>query len=437
MVWRRLKRSEPADPESADIGSHEAGDAPSGDLDPLLHDLVADEVVLVELSKAFAEPELDAPADIPPDTSPADTPPADTPPARKTIIIGGGDLPAADLGGESDFDAVGPDDGVDRPGGRVVGLAGAGDDGSARNTIAIGGSEDLPDAVYLDDELERDPSGSGPVFIDDDGRTDAVLPQQAAGHGIEPRIRERRIGVRRAESRRRLWWLALGGAVLVVVIAALALLGSSLFAVDEVTVTGNLYTDDAALAAIVDDLKGTPVLRVDAAEFEARLEELAWVDRARVRTDFPDAATVEIVERTPVAAMQGVDGRTRVLDDEGRVLAIVEGQPVDLVWFAGTGTLDAEPGQFAPPGPSSAASLVTKLTPNIASRVEYLLVTPDGGDLVLLLSDDRGPIEVRFGSAIGDDAQIEKLVRLERTLDDSADRPVAVIDVSTSEVTVR
>jgi cell division protein FtsQ len=225
--------------------------------------------------------------------------------------------------------------------------------------------------------------------------------------------------------------------VLVVVIAALALLGSSLFAVDEVTVTGNLYTDDAALAAIVDDLKGTPVLRVDAAEFEARLEELAWVDRARVRTDFPDAATVEIVERTPVAAMQGVDGRTRVLDDEGRVLAIVEGQPVDLVWFAGTGTLDAEPGQFAPPGPSSAASLVTKLTPNIASRVEYLLVTPDGGDLVLLLSDDRGPIEVRFGSAIGDDAQIEKLVRLERTLDDSADRPVAVIDVSTSEVTVR
>jgi hypothetical protein len=119
------------------------------------------------------------------------------------------------------------------------------------------------------------------------------------------------------------------------------------------------------------------------------------------------------------------------------VLDVVEGQPVDLVWFAGTGTLDVAPGEFAPPGPSAAASLVTKLTPNIADRVEYLLVTPDGGDLVMLLADDRGPIEVRFGSAIGDDAQIEKLVRLERTLDDSADRPVAVIDVSTSEVTVR
>jgi cell division protein FtsQ len=416
MVWRRSKRSESADRK--DTGTRSVEDAPSSDLDPLLHDLVADEVVLVELSRAFAEPEPDAP-------------PAD-PPERKTIIIGGGDdLALADLGGEAELGAHDLDDALDRAAGGVS------HDGSSRNIIAIGGSEDLPDALYLDDELERDPSGSDPVFIDDDGRTDAVLPQQAAGPGIEPRIRERRIGVRRAESRRRLWWVALGGAVLVVVIAALALLGSSLFSVDEVTVRGNLYTDADALAAIVEDLEGTPVLRVDNAEFEARLEELAWVDRARVRTDFPDAATVEIIERTPVAAMQGVDGRSRVLDDDGRVLAIVEGQPVDLVWFAGTGTLDVEPGEFAPPGPSSAASLVTKLTPNIASRVEYILVTPDGGDLVLLLSDDRGPIEVRFGSAIGDDAQIEKLVRLERTLEGSADRPVAVIDVSTSEVTVR
>jgi cell division protein FtsQ len=423
MVWRRTKRSDPAVPESVDTGSSTVGDAPSRDLDPLLHDLVADEVVLVELSKAFAEPEPDAPTE--------------PPHVRKTIVIGGDDLPTAG----PDGDPAGG--GVDGPAGRSAGVAdarpaaGGAGDASPRNTIAIGGSEDLPDAVYLDDELERDASGSAPVFIEDDGRSDAVLPQHASGPGIEPRIRERRIGVRRAESRRRLWWVALGGAVLVVVIAALALLGSSLFAVDEVTVSGNLYTDADALAAIVDDLEGTPVLRVDIAEFEARLEELAWVDRARVRTDFPNAASVEIVERTPVAAMQGVDGQTRVLDDEGRVLAIVEGQPVDLVWFAGTGTLDAAPGEFASPGPSAAASLVTKLTPNIASRVEYLLVTPDGGDLVMLLSDERGPIEVRFGSAIGNESQIEKLVRLERTLDGSADRPVAVIDVSTSEVTVR
>ncbi len=255
--------------------------------------------------------------------------------------------------------------------------------------------------------------------------------------GIEPRIRQRRIGVKRAESRRRLWWIGLGGAVLLVVVAVLALLGSSLFGVNEVTVTGNVYTDAAALEEIIDDLEGTPVLRVDIAEFEERLEALVWVDRARVRTDFPNSASVEITERSPVAAMAGADGLARVVDSDGRVLSIVEGQPVSLVWFDGVGTLDEQPGEFASVGYSSAASLVTKLTPNIRSRIDYILVTPDGADLVLVLTSDNGPIEVRFGSAIGDNDQIEKLVRLERTLADNADRPVAVIDVSTSEVTVR
>jgi hypothetical protein len=80
---------------------------------------------------------------------------------------------------------------------------------------------------------------------------------------------------------------------------------------------------------------------------------------------------------------------------------------------------------------------VTKLTPDIRGRVESLVVTPDGSDLVLTLTSDRGPIDVRFGSAIGENAQIEKLVRLQRTLEDVDTKPVTVIDVSTSEVTVR
>ncbi|MGB0114699.1 MAG: cell division protein FtsQ/DivIB, partial [Ilumatobacteraceae bacterium] len=158
---------------------------------------------------------------------------------------------------------------------------------------------------------------------------------------------------------------------------------------------------------------------------------------ARVRTDFPDAASIEIRERTPVATMAGADGLSRVLDADGRVLGVVEGVPVALVWISGPGTLDAAPGDFASVGYSSAASLVTKLTPNVRSRVESMQVTPDGSDLVLLLSSPSGPIEVRFGSAIGENAQIEKLVRLERVLEDVGEQSVTVIDVSTSEVTVR
>jgi cell division protein FtsQ len=307
---------------------------------------------------------------------------------------------------------------------------------SSRGTILIGG-DDLPDVAYLDDELENDSSGSKPVFIDDDGGSDAVTASEAATRGIEPRLRQRRIGVTRSKHRRRLWWLALAAVVLVVVVAVLAVLGSSLFAVDRVQVTGAVYTDQAALDAVIEELVGTAVLLVDTAALEAELEEIPWVEEARVTTSFPDSASIEIRERTPVAAMMGTDGRARVLDVEGRVLALVDGQPVALVWIAGPDTLDVAPGQFASIGYSSAASLVTKLTPEIRGRVESMLVTPDGSDLVLMLTSDRGPIEVRFGSAIGENAQIEKLVRLQRTLEDVDAKPVTVIDVSTSEVTVR
>ena len=304
-----------------------------------------------------------------------------------------------------------------------------------RAIISIGG-DDLPDASYLDDELERD-SDSKPVFIDDDGGSDAVIASDASTRGIEPRIRQRRIGVNRSRNRRRIWWLALAAVVGIAVIGVLALLGSSMFAVENVTVTGAVYTDQEALDAVIEDLTGTAVLLVDSAAAEAQLEAIPWVEDARVTTSFPNSASIEIRERTPVAAMMGADGLARVIDVDGRVLAVVDGQPVALVWISGPDTLDIGPGQFASIGYSSAASLVTKLTPDIRSRVESMLVTPDGADLVLVLTSDRGPVEVRFGSAIGENSQIEKLVRLQRTLDDIGDKPVTVIDVSTSEVTVR
>jgi cell division protein FtsQ len=406
MAWRRRK-----DAETTPVPADDA----SSSLDPL----VPDEAVLDELSRAFGNGASDEATD--------GTTVAASGTTSGNVTIAG------PVEGSGNVTIVGP---VDRSSSDSD-LPPVDSSGPAsRGTISIIG-DDLPDAAYLDDELESDGSGSSPVFIDDDGSSDAVMPKDASTRGIEPRIRQRRIGVKRAENRRRLWWLVLAGAVLVVAIGVLALLGSSLFAVDQVTVTGNVYTDQEALDAVVDDLTGTPVLLVDTVEVEAEIESIPWVEDARVRTSFPDSASIEIRERTPVAAMLGTDGLARVIDVDGRVLGLVDGQPVALVWISGPGTLDVAPGQFASIGYSSAASLVTKLTPEIRSRVESMLVTPDGSDLVLILTSDAGPIEVRFGSAVGENAQIEKLVRLQRTLDDVETTPVTVIDVSTSEVTVR
>ena len=405
MAWKRKRNTAPA--AAAASASSEA-DGPTGNVS-VPGEMLTDNAVLDELSRVFAPEAAELGDDD--DSSTVDSSPVDSSPVDSSTV----DSSTVDSW------SAGPT---------------SADRASGRATISIIG-DDLPDAAYLDDELGSDPSGLQPVFIDDDGSSDAVLPRNDSTRGIEPRIRQRRIGVKRSENRRRLWWLALGGIVMVIAIAVLALLGSSLFAVDQVTVTGNIYTDQAALDAVIGDLTGTPVLLVDIGDVEARIEKIPWVEDARVRTSFPDSASIEIRERTPVAAMMGADGQARVIDVDGRVLGLVDGQPVALVWISGPGTLDVAPGQFASIGYSSAASLVTKLPPDIRGRVDSMLVTPDGADLVLVLTGEDGLIEVRFGSAIGENAQIEKLVRLQRTLDDLDADLVTVIDVSTTQVTVR
>jgi hypothetical protein len=227
----------------------------------------------------------------------------------------------------------------------------------------------------------------------------------------------------------------------VIILGILTVLGSSWFAIDDVDVTGAVYTDENRLELVVEDLLGTPALLADTEQAELDLELIPWVADARVRVDFPNAATIEIRERTPVATMVGVDGRFRVLDDEGRVLDVIEGQPVAFVLLGGPSTLDLAAGEFAPVGQASAASLVTKLTPSVRPHVLSIDVTDDGADLVLYLepstwAEQTSPIRVRFGSAIGDSDQIDKLVRLEDQLDDLPDGTVTEINVATNEVTV-
>lgn len=419
MRWRRSRRkesdrhesvdsiaSDPAPPTDAgadaDAAPEEAAEADVG------ADLAADAAVLDELSQAFG-----ATGDV-------------------KLVRRSGDGAGAGGSGTA-LGTVDRADDTDVPADAETSAPAEG-----RTTIAIGGGGDLPDARYLDEELD---DGAGTVFIDDDVSHDAIATGDVAGPGIEPRIRQRRIGVRRAAGRRRLMWVAIVGGCVTAVVAVLALLGSSLFDVDDVDVTGARYVDDAVLAAVVDDLRGTPVLLVDTAAAENDLEADPWVESARVRTDFPGSATIEIRERVPVATMQGGDGRFRVLDREGRVLDVIDGQPIAFVRIWGTGGTDLAEGEFADVGYAAAANLVNKLTPGVRDRLDSILAVPDGGDLRLVLRSDPDDdsserIEVRLGAAITDAEQIETLVRLERLLDD-LDGSETAIDVSTEEATLR
>jgi cell division protein FtsQ len=294
--------------------------------------------------------------------------------------------------------------------------------------------ESLPDAVYVKGSLTADTSGErSTVFIDGSPSTGETISIEdaAAATRIEPRLRDRRIAVRKEAGRKRLKWALIGTLVIAVVVGGLAVLGSSLFAVKDVEVEGAVYTNDRALAAVVEDLEGTPVLRVDTDAAEQELERIPWVEDARVTTDFPHGAKIEIRERSPVLAFEATDDRYRVIDAEGRVLDVLPGQPVRYLMLSSDDAPALAAGQFAPPGFAAAASMVEAMTPEMASRAEAVRVTPDGTDLRLEL---RGGTEVRFGAA---EELVAKLVRLQTVLDDHDDEPISVIDVSTNEVTIR
>ena len=69
-------------------------------------------------------------------------------------------------------------------------------------------ADDLPDAVYVEGSLDGGGTGSI-VFIEDDVAADALTPESDRDlrRGIEPRMRERRLAVKRAQGRKRLKWL--------------------------------------------------------------------------------------------------------------------------------------------------------------------------------------------------------------------------------------
>jgi cell division protein FtsQ len=302
--------------------------------------------------------------------------------------------------------------------------------------IAIADDEFPPDAVYVEGDLGGpDTSGDRPVvFIDDDVVvTEAPEDSRRLRRRIEPRLRDRRIAVRRAESRRRLRWVLLAVFVLALIGGGLAVLGSSLFAIeaDQVRVTGDVYTDRVRLQAVIDDLVGTPVLTADTQAAEEALEAIPWVDKARVRTDFPHGVDIEIRERVALATYAGPDGQFRVIDGDGRVLDVIAGQPIAYVLITGPDPVDRQPGEYAPVGYGAAAKLVQGLTGSVRGRVQSIDVTADGSQLRLLLDDAT---EVRFGAATD---LVTKLVRLETALGAVGDQVVTVIDVSTAEVVMR
>jgi cell division protein FtsQ len=215
------------------------------------------------------------------------------------------------------------------------------------------------------------------------------------GPRIDPKIRARRIEVRRKAARRRLTRLGAVGILIAMVVLAVAATRSPFLDVDRIEVVG---ADQSGVDTVVaasgvhtgDRMTGVPLGRV-----AARIRRLPWVATATVRRSWPGTIAITVKERVAVAAIPKVGGGFVYLDA--------------TTWEAGSGTALS---------PHTVLLDVAAVTPALGQRgpaaldplvaVAASLPAPMGDRLLGL----RPVSEASGGAAPGATGEVEGIVKL-------------------------
>ena len=242
---------------------------------------------------------------------------------------------------------------------------------------------------------------------------------------IDPRIRARRLEVRRDQSRRRLHRIAVLGFVVAGVAGLWGLTLTPLLDVDHIRIQGADRTGADPVLAVIDIERGDALVTADVGGAAAALTRLPWIATAEVRRSWPGTVTVTVVEREPVAAVRAAGGGWVVVDRSGRQLAVEREPALELVRIAGrpiTVALgDAVGARFqgsvelAAVAPPSLRPVLRALWPQRDGSMEATVVLPTGSEAV-----------VRFGSP----TQLEaKLLALAAVLERADLGGVRLIDL--------
>ena len=183
-----------------------------------------------------------------------------------------------------------------------------------------------------DDEKPSDNPKVNTQLEGDGSVKTATPPAQAAAPGtptvpVDPRMRSRRIAVLRGAGRRRLRRVTLVLAVLALGVAAAAATQSPLLDVDLVTVAGITHTPERSVRRAAGIHTGDALVTVDLGAVARRIEELPWVDHARVTRDWPSTVHIQVTERSVAAVVQVTEEQAALIDGRGRVLSIEPGTP--------------------------------------------------------------------------------------------------------------
>ena len=223
---------------------------------------------------------------------------------------------------------------------------------------------------------------------------------------IDPRLRQRRIAVRRAEGRRRLRLLLGGIAVAVVVAGAYALTQSSWLDLDRVEVAGAIGSEIEEVAAATGLELGTPLVDVDVDAARDAVTQLPWVLRAEVSRSWPGTVHVDVVRRVPLAVLPTGDGGGVTIDEDGVAIAPTASTNADLPVIAVTAAGElGDVQEFALP----AIAVVQSVPADLAPWIETFDIAYRGGEDGELVLDLVGSAIAELGAGPDIDAKLDAL----------------------------
>jgi cell division protein FtsQ len=210
---------------------------------------------------------------------------------------------------------------------------------------------------------------------------------------MDPRLRARRISVRRDEGRRRLRRVIALGAVAAIVLVGLGVTQSPLLDVDRVTVTGAAHTPPEVVRAAAGIRAHRPMTSVDLDRARQGVLALPWVQNVSVSRSWPSSIHVKITERTPVGSVAAGPAGFAVVDRTGRVLETSPAPPAGMAVLANVAPAGA-PGTVLAPEATDVLTVATSLLPPLVPKVAAVAAVPDGVELQLV-----GGGVVRLGPA--------------------------------------
>ena len=218
-----------------------------------------------------------------------------------------------------------------------------------------------------------------------------TAPDTAA---IDPRLRARRIAVRRDEGRRRLRRLTGLGVVAAAVVLALGVTRSPVLDVDRLEVTGAAHTPTDVVQHATGIRRHAPMTDVDLDRARQGVLALPWVRSVSITRDWPATVKVVVAERTAVAVVTAGSAGFALVDGDGRVLETSAAAPAGFMLLANVPT-PGPPGTSIDSSASEALEVARVVPASLRPKVSTVVVQTDGVELRLV----AGGV-VRLGPAI-------------------------------------